>query len=226
MNILKNKIFRIIAIVFVLLIASIFIIRSCTNKKIKIEEELKAETALFNFERDYKDKKVTVVYFSCTGNTEKVAAKIATIFNCDYIPIEPEVPYTEIDITSNDESTRPMQEKLIDPFDENNVTPLPKIKPMNMKKYDVIFLGYPIWYNDAPKVLYSFVKDTDLHGKTIVPFCTADNSDIGASGGNLANFSADDVYFMGGKKFSVDTPVEDIKVWVTMLGADLDVWFK
>lgn len=85
-----------------------------------------------------------------------------------------------------------------------------------MADYDVIFLGYPIWWGQAPKILYTFVESHDLAGKTIVPFCTLGSSDIGSSAANLSK-SAPSAVWLDGKRFSGGVSDADLQAWVNAL---------
>lgn len=209
------------------------------------EEETTKEVELFDFDANYGRKKVAVVYFSATGNTKTVAEKFGEIFKCETFAIEPVEAYTERDLTSYDADTRPSLEKAFDPYSiiENDseggtypepkvasgsnikpVSELPKIKKLNLKKYDTIILGYPIWFSDAPRVIYTFIHETDLNKKLVIPFCTSGSSDIGPSDGNIANFAeyaGCNAKFMGGKRFTVDSTIDEIKGWLTAIGADI-----
>lgn len=232
----ENKLIYLIPIILIIIIG-IFI---TTRKIIKPNPDAYIETDapdLFDFDTNYKDRKVVVAYFSATGNTKVVAEKIAEVFTCDAVAIEPEVPYSETDLTSTDPSTRPMRESAYDPFnppeepeddteivDENKVMSLPDIKKISFNRYDTIFLGYPIWYGDAPRVIYTFISQTNLKGKVIIPFCTSDNDDISPSDNNLALFAPEDVNFMSGHRFTKDSTEDEIKDFVTNIGVDVNAF--
>lgn len=240
----SNTFIKILAIIAVVL--SVFVLVSCKNSDTKDASEIIVESVemknseaealeeMFDFEKNYKDRKVVVAYFSATGNTKKVAEKIAEIFKCDAVAIEPKEPYTDIDLTSNDPSTRPMRESMFDPFnppeepeedtevDESIITSLPAIKRKNFNRYDTIILGYPIWYSDAPRVIYTFVSENNLKDKVIIPFCTSDNDGIDLSVNNLAAFSNGN--FMSGKRFDVSASDDEIKAFFAEIGVDIDAW--
>lgn len=219
---------------------SFFVIKPSVNKMIASMQETKP-VDLFDFDTNYKDKKVVVAYFSATGNTKIVAEKIANIFKCDAVAIEPEEPYSEFDLTSQDPSTRPMRESAYDPFnppeepeedeeveviesDIKPITKLPEIKKLSFNRYDTIILGYPIWYGDAPRVMYTFVSETNLKNKTIIPFCTSDSNEIEPSDSNLMNFASDDANFMVGKRFTPDMSEEEIKEFFIQIGVDINIY--
>ena len=159
--------------------------------------------------------RVLVAYFSCTGNTEKIADHIASALGVTPYRITPETPYTSADLNYNDSSTRATRE-------QNDPTARPAISGTveNMADYDVIFLGYPIWWGQAPKIMYTFVESYDLAGKTVVPFCTSGSSGIGSSAVNLSK-SAPGATWLAGNRFSGGTSRDTVVSWINGLGLDL-----
>ena len=154
------------------------------------------------------DKKVLVAYFSCTGATEKIAGYIAEAADATLYQITPETPYTADDLNYNNNSSRTTQE-------QNDASARPAIKGAveNMADYDVIFLGYPIWWGQAPKIMYSFVESYNLSGKTIIPFCTSGASPVGSSAENLHPLAPDAVW-KDGTRFARGTTKEKINEWL------------
>ena len=161
--------------------------------------------------------KVLVACFSCTGTTEKIAGYIADELGAATFRIIPETPYTSADLNYNDSSARAARE-------QNDADARPAISGTveNMDDYDVIFLGYPIWWGQAPKILYTFVESYDLSGKTIVPFCTSGSSGIGSSAANLSK-SAPDATWIAGRRFSGSASRDSIREWIDGLGLELEV---
>ena len=155
--------------------------------------------------------KILVAYFSCTGSTEKIAGYIAEELGADVFRITPETPYTSDDLNYSDSSTRATRE-------QNDPSARPAIAsfPENIDDYDVIFLGYPIWWGQAPKIMYTFAENYDLSGKTIVPFCTSGSSGIGSSAVNLS-FCAPDARWLDGMRFSAGASRESVTEWVNGL---------
>lgn len=119
-----------------------------------------------------KKKRVLVVYFSRTGTTKKVAKKIKKMTGGTMFRIQTKKKYP-----SNYDKMLDMAQKEQD----GNARPALKKKVKSMKKYDIILIGYPIWWGDAPMALYSFLESYDLSGKTIIPFCTSGGTGIGDS---------------------------------------------
>ena len=121
-------------------------------------------------------KKVLVVYFSATGNTKHVAQQIAALADADICEITPTKPYSHADLDWNNQQSRSSVEM-------NNPDARPEIKAIStdVSKYDYIFLGYPIWWDLAPRTVNSFIEATDLAGKTVIPFATSGSSAISNS---------------------------------------------
>ena len=121
-------------------------------------------------------KKVLVVYFSATGTTRQVAKQIAKIANADICEIVPAKPYSSADLDWTNKQSRSSVEM-------NNSKARPEIKALSVdvSKYDFVFLGYPIWWDLAPRTVNSFIEATDLSGKTVIPFATSGSSTIANS---------------------------------------------
>ena len=152
--------------------------------------------------------KTLVAFFSATGHTKPIAECVAETLSADLYEIQPAVPYTSADLNYNDSASRATRE-------QNDASARPAINGTveNMADYDVIFLGYPIWWGQAPKIMYTFVESYDLTGKTIVPFCTSGSSPIGSSASNLSK-SASDATWMAGQRFAIGTSSSVVAEWV------------
>lgn len=125
-----------------------------------------------------------VAYFSATGNTEGVASAIAERLGADVFAIEAAEPYTEADLNYNDDASRVSVERA------DGVNPeLTQVTPDGWDGYDVVLLGYPIWWGEAAWPLRTFVAGNDFTGKTVVPFCTSGSSGIGDSADALAELA-------------------------------------
>ena len=121
--------------------------------------------------QDVQDHKVLVAYFSATGTTKGVAEHIANGLNADIYEIVPEDPYTDADLNYNDNNSRTTIE-----MNDPNARPAISGSVENMEQYDIIFVGYPIWWGEAPRIVSTFMESYDFSGKTIVPFCTSGGS--------------------------------------------------
>lgn len=122
------------------------------------------------------DKKTIVVYFSATGTTKKVADKIASATGCKAFAIEPEKPYTSVDLDWNDKQSRSSIEMA-----DASSRPAIRKSDVDFNAYDIVFLGYPIWWDMAPRVINTFIENNNLKGKTVIPFATSGGSGIGNS---------------------------------------------
>lgn len=129
------------------------------------------------------DHQILVAYFSATGNTEAAAQVIADTVNADLFAIEPQDPYTEDDLNYNDANSR-VSEEHEDP--EKQDIALVSTEPENWDSYDIVFLGYPIWWQDAAWPVNHFVSDNDFTGKRVIPFCTSAASGVGDSAEHLS----------------------------------------
>lgn len=153
-------------------------------------------------------KKSVVVYFSRTNHTEKVATYIAEITGADRYEIEAKDPYTDEDIDYNNSSSRANREQK-----DDMARPEIGSKDIDLSAYDTIYLGYPIWWGEAPKIMYTFVEKYDLSGKTIAPFCTSASSGVGSSATNLAK-SAPQAKWLSGKRFSASASKSEAETWL------------
>ena len=159
--------------------------------------------------------RVLIAYFSATNNTENIANHLDAILDADLYEIMPEQPYTSTDLNYSDSSTRATVEQ-----NDPNARPAISGSVDNMERYDVIFLGYPIWWGQAPKIISTFLESYDLSGKTIVPFCTSGSSGIGSSATNLHSL-ADGAAWLDGQRFSGSTSRSAVETWVNGLGLTL-----
>lgn len=121
-------------------------------------------------------KRVLVVYFSGTGTTKSAAKKIKKATKGTLYRIKAAKPYTSADLNYNNDKCRANVEQ-----QNSSVRPKIKGKIKNIRKYDVIFLGYPIWWGKEPMIIRTFLESYNLKGKKIVPFCTSGGSGISGS---------------------------------------------
>lgn len=136
-------------------------------------------------------KNIVILYFSGTGTTKAAAQKITTKTKGKLLEIKAAEPYTEDDLDySNDDSRVTREHESADSPAESTVRPdianLSAIKKA-VKKADVVYIGYPIWWGEAPHIVYNLVENVSLNGKTVVPFCTSISSGLGNSASNLKN---------------------------------------
>lgn len=151
--------------------------------------------------------RVAVIYFSCTGNTRTAAERIRDLTGADLIELVPEQPYTSQDLSYNDENCRANQE-------QKDPAARPRIagQPLDLSQYGTIYLGYPIWWGTAPRIINTFLDSYDLTGKTIRPFCTSDSSGIETSVADI-RAAVPGVDVTAGLRIA-DPDGSDVKAWV------------
>ncbi|MDO4301012.1 MAG: flavodoxin [Clostridia bacterium] len=156
------------------------------------------------------DSKVLVAYFSCTGNTEEAAEKIAQAANGDIFKIEAKIPYTDDDLNYNNDNCRANRE-------QNDPDARPEIESIvdNMEGYDTIYIGYPIWWGDCPKIICTFMESYDFTNKTLIPFCTSGGSGISESENTLKSLA--DANWLSGRRLNSNMAEEEIKEWINEL---------
>ena len=148
--------------------------------------------------------KTLVAYFSASGTTARVAQTLANALDADLFAIEPVEPYTAADLNWNDKDSRSSRE-----MEEHNMRP--SIKPLvrNPEDYDVIYLGFPIWWYRAPKIVRTFLETNNLSGKTIVVWATSGGSTLGSTTTSLQR-SAPGATFVEGGMASNSRSIEKI----------------
>lgn len=159
--------------------------------------------------------KVLVAYFSATNTTEGVAEHIANGLNADLYEIVPEDPYTDADLNYNDNKSRSTIE-MNDPSSRPSISGSVE----NIEQYDVVFIGYPIWWGEAPRIVSTFMESYDFSGKTIVPFCTSGGSGIGSSASNLEKLTSGATW-LEGRRLNGSDSQDTVMEWVNGLGLDV-----
>ena len=149
-----------------------------------------------------------MLYFSCTNTTTGFADRFVEATGAATWRIEPETAYTSEDLNYNNSSSRANREQ-----NDPSARPAIKGKCEHLADYDVVFLGYPIWWGKAPKVIFTFLESHDLAGKTVVPFCTSHSSGIGSSDTDLHSMAAR-AEWKQGRRFSGNESKETIKKWI------------
>ncbi len=158
------------------------------------------------------DRRSMVVYFSCTDNTKTIAEYIKDSTASDIYRIEPSVPYTSADLDYGNADSRTSKE-------QNDATARPGIAGSlpSLTDYEIVYLGYPIWWGEAPKIMYTFVENCNLSGKTVIPFCTSASSGVGTSATNLQAADTSQATWLTGKRFSGSSPKSDVESWISGL---------
>ena len=161
------------------------------------------------------NSKILVVYYSATGSTKAVADTIADTTGADLFEITPVDPYTSDDLNWTNDNSRVSVEH----NDESKRdVPLTKTTPDNWADYDIVFIGYPIWWGIAAWPVNNFVKGNDFTGKTVIPFCTSSSSGLGQSGDLLADMAGTGNW-QDGERFSSGASSSKVESWVN--GLDL-----
>ena len=151
---------------------------------------------------------IAIIYFSATGTTEKVAGYIKDVTGGDLIEIVPKEEYSDDDLNYNNKNSRATKE-------QNDSYVRPEISnSIDTDSYDVIYLGYPIWWGDAPRIILTFLDNHDLSGKTVIPFCTSGSSGISTSV-NYFKDNYEDINWVDGKRLS--TSQSEVEDWVNGL---------
>ena len=182
-----------------ILLLTLFSIFGCSPK-----QESHQSSKQNGFEKTGKE---IVVYFSLTNNTKKIADYIVEITNCDTYEITAKEPYTAED-TKYDTNTRAYKEQK-DP----NSRPEIASEQIDLSVYETIYLGYPIWHGQAPKIMHTFMELYDFEAKIILPFCTSESSPLGSSAVNLSS-CASKATWKEGIRFSKESTKEDVQNWI------------
>lgn len=154
-----------------------------------------------------KDGKAIVIYFSATGNTKRASEIIAKTKGADLWEIKPKEPYTDSDLNYRNDNSRVSRE-----HQDRSLMPEIDGDVPGWDSYETVFLGYPIWWGEAPNIVYHFVKTHDFSGKQIIPFCTSYSSDLGDSDVLLEEAAKSGEWFPG-TRFSGGVSEGDLIDW-------------
>lgn len=166
--------------------------------------------------QENENASVLVVYFSTDDTIRAAALTAADALSADVFEIVPTEPYTADDLNYNKTGTRATVEQR-----DSGARPGIAILPESLEQYGTILLGYPIWWGQAPKIIYTFLESVDVSGKTIIPFCTSASSSVGSSDTNLHALADDTVNWLPAKRISNRETAEGIRAWA--LSLDLPV---
>lgn len=181
---------------------SMLFITACNAKPNK--QEVKQPTV--------KNQKVLVAYFSATGTTKRVAENLATAVNADLYEIKPLIPYTSADLNWHDSNSRSSVE-----MKDKNARPEIAEDNFSVKDYDVIYLGFPIWWGTAPRIVNTFLEKQDFSNKKIILFATSGSSGIGNTDRDLKPSVSTSATIIKGKTLNGNPSVEELKNWVKTL---------
>ena len=156
-----------------------------------------------------EERDVLVVYFSATGTTKGVAEKIAALTDADIFEIVPAEPYTSADLNWNDRNSRTSVET-----DDPSCRPEINGEPVDLEGYSTIFIGYPIWWGDIPRIMSTFVESYDFGEITMIPFCTSGGSGVGQSDKHLEE-QAGSGKWLKGTRLQGNISEEALMSWIS-----------
>ena len=159
---------------------------------------------------DSKSTKTLVAYFSATGVTKGVAQQLAKVAGADLHEIKPAQPYSEADLNWKDKQSRSSVE-----MEDKSSRPEITDKLSNMADYEVIYVGFPIWWYTAPTIINTFLEAYDFKGKTVIPFATSGGSSIDDACEDLKK-AYPDINWKDGRLLN-ETTEEELKQWVESL---------
>ncbi len=151
---------------------------------------------------------VLVVYFSATGTTKGVAEKIAAITGGDLYEIVPAEPYSDADLNWNDRNSRSTKEQ-----NDKGTRPAIGSETIDLAGYTTIYIGFPIWWGEEPRIMDTFVESYRFDGITMIPFCTSSSSGIGRSGPNMETLAGSGKW-LDGKRFGRNASEADLRSWI------------
>ena len=151
--------------------------------------------------------KTLVAYFSASGTTAKVAKKMAEAIGADLFEIKPETPYSGADLNWQNKNSRSSVE-----MNDRSSRPAIAVKVADMPQYDVVFVGFPVWWYREPSIIDTFMESYDFAGKTVIPFATSGGSGLGDSSANMQKL-AKGAKVVDGKRFSGSASSEELKAW-------------
>ena len=158
-------------------------------------------------EENKMGKNALVAYFSASGVTAGVADRLSKAVGADLFEIKPAQIYTDADLDWRDKQSRSSVE-----MKDRASRPAIASKVENMAQYDVVFVGFPIWWYREPSIIDTFMESYDFSGKTVIPFATSGSSDIGPSGENMQAL-APKAKVLKGKRFASGVSADELKKW-------------
>ncbi len=147
---------------------------------------------------------ILICYFSCTGNTAQIASYIKLATDGDLFEIVPKSPYTKEDLDYNSINSRTETE-----HKDKNSRPEISSRVSSWSSYKTVYIGYPIWYGEAPKIICTFLDSYDCSGKTVIPFCTSESSSIDDSVSAIKKLSPN-AKWQNGIRFDSASTEEDV----------------
>ena len=195
--------------------ALMFTLAACANNGNGANNGDEPPTAGGGQDFDFNGTSTIVVYFSATNHTKTVAGYIADATGGESFELVPVNPYSSADLNYNNQSSRVYREYLNESLRD---TELESYTVENWEMYDIIFIGYPIWWGIAAWPVNNFIKNNDFTGKTVIPFATSASSGLGQSG-TLLKEMAGTGNWTEGRRFSSGASETTVRAWLAELGA-------
>ena len=192
---------------FTILFALILCVNALPAIAVDAVSSATVDVAAFPELTEHKDAKTLVIYFSTDDTVKAVALTAADALEADVFEIVPEQPYTETDLAYYTDGRCDREQA------DDSARPAIVNWPESLDQYDVVFIGYPIWHGQAPKILYTLLEGIDLSGKTVVPFCTSMSSGAGSSANNLAKLTGDTTTWLNAERIANHATDEQIRTW-------------
>lgn len=153
--------------------------------------------------------KILVAYFSASGTTAKLAKTLAAAVGGDLYEIKPAAPYTGADLNWNNSKSRSSVE-----MNDRSSRPAIDTPVADMAQYDTVFVGFPIWWYEAPRIVQTFLESYDLSGKIVVPFATSGGSGMGKTA-DILQKSCPTARMLPGKRFRATASASELSSWVS-----------
>ena len=151
--------------------------------------------------------KTLVAYFSASGTTANVAKTMSEAIGADLFEIKPETPYTSADLNWQNKNSRSSVE-----MNDRSSRPAIGVKVADMSQYNVVFVGFPVWWYREPSIIDTFMESYDFTGKTVIPFATSGGSGLGDAPANMQKL-AKGSKVLNGKRFSSSASASELKTW-------------
>lgn len=157
--------------------------------------------------------KSLVAFFSASGITKEVALSLADVAGAEIFEITPKVPYSRADLDWTNEQSR----TTIECKDKGSRPEFINAEKLDISQFDCIFIGFPIWWYNAPHIIYTFLQSYDFSGKIIVPFCTSGGSELGNTPKDLQKLCKGAI-FKEGRRFNFGQNRASFRKWLETLG--------
>ena len=156
--------------------------------------------------------KTLIAYFSASGETAKLARTLASVTGGTLFEIRPEALYTAADLNWNDKHSRSTLE-----MNDEKSRPAIADRVENMAQYDTVFVGFPIWWYQAPRIIETFLESYDFSGKTVIPFATSGGSGMGKTEHLLRPSCSAETRWLPGKRLSSSASAQAVQTWLDSL---------